>query len=242
MSDSFNYCCAEIDNPNNTWLDCQSCEKTLPLCNLNNNKQDCNAFSKYCAWSNNKCINKPGAPNFAKSITPCIKQNYFPYQNPQCSKPQCNQIPFEDACNANSTYCTWSNDTCIAKQQPICDQIQWDNACNLNSQNCVWSNNKCMNKTNANNGTLIPSDASSFGSSTPTLIPISPPCPTLISPPCQPISPPCPTPMSASMYNRTYIIIIISIIIFLIIIGIIYYFAFHKKKVINKCLKLTKNN
>ena len=75
MSQNTFYCCQEIDDPNNKWVDCNPCEETKLLCNMLENKNECDMFKKYCEWSNekNKCYNNPNSPQYAKSITPCTK-------------------------------------------------------------------------------------------------------------------------------------------------------------------------
>ncbi|XWV25644.1 putative ORFan [Tupanvirus deep ocean] len=82
MSSQYNYCCQQIDNPNNKWRDCNPCENMKPYCTLLLNENDCNngILSKYCQWSNNKCVLKPDAPQFAQYIDNCnenFSQNRF---------------------------------------------------------------------------------------------------------------------------------------------------------------------
>ncbi|XWV26983.1 putative orfan [Tupanvirus soda lake] len=82
MSLRYNYCCQQTDNPSNKWRDCNPCENMKPYCTLISNENDCNngILSKYCQWTNNKCIIKPDAPQFAQYVSQCdenFSQNTF---------------------------------------------------------------------------------------------------------------------------------------------------------------------
>jgi len=70
---TYNYCCQQSDNPNHRWRDCRPCEQASANCNLIKNPIDCNSttLGKYCQWTANQCVAKPGAPPYATSIYPC---------------------------------------------------------------------------------------------------------------------------------------------------------------------------
>lgn len=82
MTTQYNYCCQEIDNPDNKWIDCNKCEDMKPFCTLITDQNDCDngIYKKYCHWNNNKCVFKQKSPPFAQSVTPCeqsFSSNYF---------------------------------------------------------------------------------------------------------------------------------------------------------------------
>ena len=51
------YCCAQIGNPQNTWRDCNPCEKSKPLCHYLTSKDSCETghIKGHCKWDNDKC-------------------------------------------------------------------------------------------------------------------------------------------------------------------------------------------
>ncbi|XWV26982.1 putative orfan [Tupanvirus soda lake] len=102
------YCCEEIGNPVNKWIDCTPCEKVKLMCQSNTDKKQCELSSNFCEWSSqaNKCVCKTNAPPFAKSVKDCLATFS---NNTLCvlpsSEPQTNQD--NTIINVNTYKNTW---------------------------------------------------------------------------------------------------------------------------------------
>lgn len=88
---NFNSCCQEVNNPNNKWMSCNSCENNETLCN-NESREICEnpALKNFCSWKDNKCQAKKSAKPFAKSVKPC-NSNFS--ENQVCISPSINHLP-----------------------------------------------------------------------------------------------------------------------------------------------------
>jgi hypothetical protein len=71
---TYKYCCEDVDNPLNKWVDCHPCNQSRKACGSFNTENECtnSVNGKYCEWAHNQCFNKKGAPSNAKEIVPCL--------------------------------------------------------------------------------------------------------------------------------------------------------------------------
>ena len=115
-SNNFPYCCQQIDNVQNKWKDCNSCDQSKFYCSMINDKNLCEGstgnINKYCQWSS-KILSSDKIPRGSEKVgnkTPNSPRPPIP-NNGCINKPDAPQFATQINCDDSITnlHCTSNN-------------------------------------------------------------------------------------------------------------------------------------